>query len=178
VEATIAAPRKLGGLRPEARRPPPSISGLSVVSRLPLSIAERQRRRAEERLSAAGVAAKIRVEEDVTSIGPGTFLFLAARGRAGFSNLGQRGIPAERVADLAVEPLLVYLASGAEVDDHLADQLVPFLALAGEQSSFTCPTVSPHLRTVAWVVQQFLPVRVELEEGYPSRVLITPPGAL
>lgn len=29
-------------------------------------------------------------------------------------------------------------------------------------------------RTVAWVVGQFLPVRIELDEGPPARVLIAP----
>ena len=90
---------------------------------------------------------------DAPARGPGSFLFLAHRGRAGFSALGRRGVPAERVADEAVEPYLAYRASGAAVDGHLADQLVPFLALARAASAFTCPTLSSHLRTVAWVVE-------------------------
>jgi RNA 3'-terminal phosphate cyclase len=49
--------------------------------------------------------------------------------------------------------------------------------LASSPSSFTCPTVSPHLRTVAWTVQQFLPVKIELGEGRPARVTITPTTA-
>jgi RNA 3'-terminal phosphate cyclase (ATP)/RNA 3'-terminal phosphate cyclase (GTP) len=60
------------------------------------------------------------------------------------------------------------------VDEHLADQLVPFLALAREPSSYTCPAVSGHLTTVAWVVEQFLPVRVGVEAGSPPRVRIEP----
>lgn len=58
----------------------------------------------------------------------------------------------------------------ADVDDHLADQLVPFLALASEPSAYTCPDLSLHLRAVAWVVEQFLPVRVTLGDGSPVRV--------
>ncbi len=84
---------------------------------------------------------------------------------------------AEQVADEAVDQLLAYLASGGEVDDYLADQLAPFLALAQKQSVFTCPTLSPHLRTVAWVVEQFLPVRIDLEEERPARLRIIPPRA-
>ena len=177
VEATISPTNALRGLGTEGRESPTVITGLSAVSRLPRSIAERQARRAQERLTAAGVAAQIRVEEDATALGPGTFLFLGVPGRAGFSALGRRGVPAERVADEAVDQLLTYLASGAELDDHLADQLVPFLALAGEQSAFTCPSLPSHLTTVAWVVQQFLPVRIEMEEGRPARVWIIPPRA-
>jgi RNA 3'-terminal phosphate cyclase len=74
------------------------------------------------------------------------------------------------VADEVVDPLLAYLETGASVDDHLADQLVPFLALADTPSAFTCPRVSSHLRTVAWVVERMLPIRVVLDEGPPARV--------
>jgi RNA 3'-terminal phosphate cyclase (ATP) len=156
------------------------LEGVSAVSRLPRSIAERQRARALERLAAAGRSAAIALVEDRSAIGPGTLLMLTAAGeaaRAGFSALGRRGVRAETVADEAADPLLAYLASGATVDDHLADQLVPFLALADAPSAFTCPRVSSHLRTVAWVVERMLPVRVALEEGPPARVEVRPaPG--
>lgn len=150
------------------------IAGVSSVSHLPRSIAERQRDRVAERLSAAGIPCEIALEQDATALGPGTLVFLSLRGRAAFSALGRRGLPAERVADQAVDALLDFLSSGAAVDVHLADQLVPFLALASSPSRFTCPTLSPHLKTVAWAVRQFLPVRIELDEGHPSRVAITP----
>lgn len=177
VEATIVPARGLSPFSPETGGRASTIRGLSAVSHLPRSIAERQRCRATERLRAAGLSADMAVAEDATALGPGTLLFLAAPARAGFSALGRRGLRAEAVADQAVEPLLAYHASGALVDDHLADQLVPFLALAPEVSTFTCPTLSPHLRTVAWVVQQFLPVRIDLDDGPPARVQITPPSA-
>jgi RNA 3'-phosphate cyclase len=176
IEATVDPTTRtaLAGFVSETRDEPARLRGLSAVSHLPRSIAERQRRRAEERLAAAGVAAEIAIAEDVTALGPGTFLFLALKDRAGFSALGRRGLPAEQVADAAVEPLLSYLASGAAVDEHLADQLVPFLAMGTRASIFTCPTVSRHLATVAWVVEQFLPARIVLEDGPPARVRISP----
>jgi RNA 3'-terminal phosphate cyclase len=60
------------------------------------------------------------------------------------------------------------------VDAHLADQLVPFCALASIESGFTCPAISLHLATVAWVVEKFLRVRIHLEAGRPARVRIIP----
>jgi RNA 3'-terminal phosphate cyclase (ATP) len=176
VEATIApTPRAAWhgfvAETPDAAHP---VRGLSAVSHLPRSIAERQRRRAAEQLAAAGVAAEIAIEEAAPAFGAGTLVFLAVRGRAGFSALGRRGLPAEQVADAAVAPLLAWLASRAAVDDHLADQLVPFCALAGAESRFTCPAISPHLATVAWVVEQLLPVRVRLDAGPPAHVRIAP----
>jgi RNA 3'-terminal phosphate cyclase (ATP) len=150
------------------------LTGLSAVSHLPRTIAERQRRRALERLHAAALDADIDVHEDTTSRGPGTLLLLAVRGRAGFSALGRRGVPAERVADEAVEPLLEWRASGAAVDDRLADQLLPFLALGRGPSYLTCPRVSGHLATVAWVIRQVLDARIELDTGPAGRVGVFP----
>lgn len=174
IEATITPGGKLDGLALQAPADFGLISGLSAVCQLPRSIAERQCQRALDRLSVAGMRAEIAVKEDTTARSPGTLLFLSVRGRAGFSALGRRGVPAERVADEAVDAFLAFQASRAAVDDRWADQLVPFLALAQRDSSLTCPTVSPHLRTVAWVVQQFLPAGIELDEGHPARVSIRP----
>jgi RNA 3'-terminal phosphate cyclase (ATP) len=163
---------------------PPTLEGVAAVSRLPRSIAERQRARALDRLAAAGRSATITIEEDRTARGPGTLTMLTASGEsalAGFSALGRRGVRAETIADEAVAPLLAYLETGAAVDDHLADQLIAFLALAGGPSAFTCPALSTHLRTVAWMVERMLPVRVTLDEGPPARVEVrampgAPPG--
>jgi RNA 3'-terminal phosphate cyclase (ATP) len=175
VEASITPSRPWGGIRWERHGGPPTIEGISAVSRLPLSIAERQRARALARLTGSGLSAQITLLEDRTALGPGTLLMLSATGEsalAGFSALGRRGVRAETVADEAVDPLIDYLQSGAAVDDHLADQLIPFLALAGAPSVFSCPTLSSHVRTVSWLVEQMLPVRVTLEEGRPARVVI------
>jgi len=149
-----------------------AITGLSAVSRLPRAIAERQRTRALERLEAEGLGAAIALEEDRAALGPGTILFLSVRGRAGFSALGRRGLPAERVADDAVDQLLGWRRSGAALDEHLADQLVPYLALAPGASSYTCPRITGHLRTVAELVGRFLPVEITLEDSRPAEVRI------
>jgi RNA 3'-terminal phosphate cyclase (ATP) len=173
VTAIISPSSRRGGFVGTSS-PVATIVGVSAVSRLPRSIAERQRRRAEERLAAAGLAARITIEEDTTALGPGTLLLLAVPGRAGFSALGRRGLPAERVADAAVDELLAWVESHAAIDDRLADQLLPFLALAQGPSIFTCSTLSSHLTTVAWVVRQFASVEIRLHEGPPARVEIVP----
>ena len=180
LEATIkpTARRALRGFVADTRDATVPIRGLSAVSHLPQSIAKRQRDRAAARLAAAGVPTQIAVVEATSAFGAGTLLFLAIRGRAGFSALGRRGLPAEEVADVAVAPLLAFLASGAAVDDHLADQLLPFCALANTESAFTCPTISGHLSTVAWVIEQFLPVRIRLDGGRPAHVSVTPAAGM
>lgn len=174
IEARIVPAADIGGFVARSPAPAPEVRGLSVVSRLPRSIAERQAERARQRLEAAGVRCDVAIEVDEGARSPGTLVFLCVHGRAGFSALGRRGLPAEQVADAAVDDLLTWLKAGAMVDDHLADQLIPVLALAGARSAFTCASLTTHLRTVAWVVEQFLPVRIGLTEGAPGSVDVAP----
>lgn len=180
IEADVRPAAGWQGLGWTARAARPSISGVSAVSRLPLAIAERQRLQMLRRLAARGLEAEIALVDDREALGPGTLAFLAVAGegaRAGFSSLGRRGVRAEAVADEAADQLLAYLDGGAAVDEHLADQLVPFLALARSPSVLTATTRSSHLETVAWVVEQFLPARVEITGDRPARVSVTPAGA-
>ncbi|RPJ56392.1 MAG: RNA 3'-phosphate cyclase, partial [Acidobacteria bacterium] len=110
---------------------PLRVRGLSVVSRLSPEIAERQRDRAARRLQAAGLAADIAVR-DVAARDPGTFVWLVVEAEGplgGFSALGRRGVPAEQVADEAVDALLEFVRADAGCDPHLADQLILPMAL-------------------------------------------------
>jgi RNA 3'-terminal phosphate cyclase (ATP) len=142
-----------------------SVEGLSVVSRLPVSIARRQRQRALDRLHKEGLGARIRVSE-VPSVGPGTFIIMVAifeHISAGFSALGKRGKPAEAVADEAADELLTFLRTRGAVDPHLADQLVLYMALGKGPSRLTTSSISAHLLTNIWVLEHFLPGRLAVE---------------
>lgn len=160
--------------RGELRR----LYGLSAYANLPAHVGERQRRRAEALLRAAGLAAEWEVSE-APAPGPGSAVILVAEGAgwiAGFSALGERGKPAERVAEEACADLLRWWRSGAAVEMHLADQLVLPMALGSGPSSLGTCRVTPHLLTNAWAVQQMLPVQVEVqgEEGAAGRVAVRP----
>jgi RNA 3'-terminal phosphate cyclase (ATP) len=154
------------------------LRGLSAVSSLPRSIAERQRARAEGFLRPRGFAPHIEVVE-APARGQGTVVFLIAeyeQAVAGFTALGARGKPAEKVAEEACEQFMAHHQSGAAVDPHLADQLILPLALAAGPSAFTTSQITQHLLTNIWVVEQFLPVRFQIEgqEGEPGQVTVTP----
>jgi len=154
------------------------LRGLSAVSNLPRSIAERQRARAEAFLRPRGFAPHIEVVE-APARGQGTVVFLIAeyeQAVAGFTALGARGKPAEKVAEEACEQFMAHHQSGAAVDPHLADQLILPLALAAGPSAFTTSQITQHLLTNIWVVEQFLPVRFQIEgqEGEPGQVTVTP----
>jgi RNA 3'-terminal phosphate cyclase (ATP) len=70
---------------------------------------------------------------------------------------GERGVSAEQVAARAVAEMRGYLDSSSAVGEHLADQLLLPLALAGA-GSFTTVVPSGHTLTNAEAIAKFLPV--------------------
>ena len=157
------------------------IWGLSTLSNLPRHVAERQRDQAIKRIKKElNMEPEINILYDASSNGPGSFLFLLAeheKAIAGFSSLGKKGKQAEKVADEAVDNLKDYLHSGGCIDPHLADQLVPFMALTKGNSSFTTTRITDHLLTNLWIISHFLQVKVEKqgETGKTGRVDFIPP---
>ncbi|RJP23354.1 MAG: RNA 3'-phosphate cyclase [Deltaproteobacteria bacterium] len=153
-----------------------SVSGRSCVANLPLSIAVRQRKAAIDPLAAYS---PIIDTATVPSPGKGTFLFIKVdtmAGSAGFSALGAIGKRAEDVGLEAARDALAYIESRAVLDPRLADQLVLFLALSKEPSTFTTSQVTNHLVTHLHVVRRMLGTRFEIEGGIgtPGTVRLTP----
>ncbi|MCP4211113.1 MAG: RNA 3'-terminal phosphate cyclase [Halieaceae bacterium] len=152
------------------------VSGLSIIANLPAHIARRQQEQVERRLR--GRVPDLQVETaTLASPGQGTAVFLQAiyqTGCAAFTALGRRGKPAERVADEAVDALDMFLATGAAVDKHLADQLILPLALLPGESTFTTAEITQHLLTNIDVVQSFLPVSIDVQGalGKPGAIRI------
>ena len=168
----------LAGLDLRERGAVVRVRGLSASSNLPKHIRTRQEGAALQVLRSNGVNARFEVV-DAPSKGQGTVVFLWAdfeNAVAGFTSLGERGKPAEQVAEEAARELVEFLHGHAALDRHLADQLVLPMALAATPSQFTTERVTQHLLTNAWVVNQFFPgrVRVEGEEGQPGACWIGP----
>lgn len=152
----------------------------SAVSRLSMSIAERQMNTASARLREMGLEFDQTLTEYPAG-GPGTVVFMSLRtGRAGFQSLGELHKRAEKVADEACDELEQHLASGMAIDKHLADQLIIPMALAKQDVSgfeipkhgFTTSEITQHLLTNIAVVEEFLPVRFQVngELGQPGMV--------
>lgn len=107
--------------------------------------------------------------------GPGNALLLELRYAELtelFTAFGEKGIPAETVALRLAKDALHFHRSGAAVGEHLADQLLLPMALAGA-GSFRMVTLSSHFQTNIEVIQKFLPVTfaVEAAEGVHSVTL-------
>ena len=159
------------GQKMEPEKKHETITGISHSSNLPEHVTRRQADSALAVLKAAGYVVSIDTENSrYPSTGSGITLW---GGHMGGSALGKRGLPAEKVGQSSAREIIVELGSGAAVDVHLADQLIPYMGLAGS-GSFTVREVSEHTRTNIWVVEQFLDVefRIEKQEGGLFRIYL------
>jgi RNA 3'-terminal phosphate cyclase (ATP) len=137
-----------------------TVQGVSHCSNLAEHVAARQADSAAEVLQQAGFSAQISREAlRLPSLGSGITLWSGCKGA---SSLGERGLPAEKVGRKAAEELIIELRSAATVDVHLADQLIPYLALAG--GCCTVREISLHARTNIWTVGHFLDAKIDIKE--------------
>ncbi len=135
----------------------------ALVSRLPLSIAEREVRTVLDRLDWPDDRA---VAQEVDSAGPGNCVMIRIASEhvtEVFTGFGRKGVRAEQVAAGAAEQAQRYLAAGVPVGEHLADQLLIPMALAGGGTLNTL-TPSSHLRTNIDVLRRFIDVQVQTEQ--------------
>ncbi|MCX9084464.1 MAG: RNA 3'-terminal phosphate cyclase [Candidatus Methanoperedens sp.] len=137
------------------------VEGISHSSRLPAHVSERQAGSAGKCLHENGFGSKITTEvNDHHSTGSAITLWCGA---AGGIALGKQGLKAEKVGEIAANAIIDELRSRAGVDEFLADQLIPYMALAGG-GSFTTRLISSHTKTNIWVTEQFLPVKFKIED--------------
>lgn len=149
-----------------------SLKKLSLVSRvanLPLGIAERQTSQFVKLLTVDFPALQVEDKtEQIHAACPGTYIFAKLEFEnitAGFCALGERGKPAEQVAQDAYQEFKSYLLEKESVyDSHLADQIGIFLALnrfrtgnKGEPFLIKTNKMTRHLETNIWLIRQFLP---------------------
>jgi len=143
-----------------------SITAYVVTAGLPTDVGERGAGVIRNSLSKLNDKLKIEIR-DLASAGQGAAITLVAdceSGPVGFSAIGERGKRIETVADEACMGFEAWYTSGAACDEHLADQLVLPQALAAGESRWTTCGVTEHLRSVLWLLPQFLPLKVNLLE--------------
>ena len=142
-----------------------------LLANLPAHIAEREGKKLGELTSWDPLSFEIR---HIDAAGPGNAVLLELESENVteiFTAFGEVGVSAEAVAEKAVREMREYLKAGVPVGEHLADQLLLPLALAGSGSYRTLP-LSLHARTQVDLIPEFLGVRitVEEEEGGGRRV--------
>jgi RNA 3'-terminal phosphate cyclase (ATP) len=103
--------------------------------------------------------------DTVEATGPGNIVMISAEFEHVSelaSGFGQRGVRAELVAMQATECWQAYEKSEAPVGEHLADQLLLLLAMAG-RGSFSTMAPTLHTRTNSEVIAKFLDIAFRIE---------------
>jgi len=131
----------------------------ALVANLPRHIAERELQVVAKRLG--WKKAELAVAEAEGVAGAGNVLTLLAEAEHGaevVTGFGAKGTPAEKVAEKACRAMRRWLDARVPVGEHLADQLLVPLALAGGGRFRTLPPTA-HATTNAALIERFLPVR-------------------
>jgi RNA 3'-terminal phosphate cyclase (ATP) len=169
MRARIDPPERLTGFELTERGELRHRRVTAAVSRLPVTIARRELDTVQRELS--WDPRLFHTDVITSSRGPGNVLTIEMQ----FQNVtevvtgfGMRGVRAETVAARAAKAARRYLLSNAPVGQHLADQLLLPLVLAGEGRYVTLePT--PHLRTNADVIGRFLDNELVIHERADAR---------
>lgn len=152
---------------------PVPLAAIVCLAGLPRHVGERELAVVRQRL--ALLQERCTIAEHPEAFGPGNSLHVVTAGD-GFANVftgfGAPRVRSEQVAEEAVAATERFLASGAAVDEHLADQLLLPLALAGG-GSFTTTQPSGHTRTNSETITAFLPAAIRQEQESESRWRIT-----
>ena len=144
------------------------VGGISVCTFLAdRKVAERQAKAASEYLKARGFESNIRIVNDYSNpLQKGSSIVLWAETDKnvllGGDAIGEIRKPSEAVGKEAAENLYKEIESKATVDIHMADILVPYVALAEGQSVYLAREVSDHLETNIWLAEKILGVKFNL----------------
>lgn len=135
-----------------------------LLANLPRHIAERELETLREHLP-GGVDEEI--VETSSPVGAGNALLVVLQFEhvtEVIGEIGEKGRPAESVAQSAAQATRSYLEADAPVGPHLADQLLLPLVQGG--GAFRTSTLTPHFHTQAAVIGQFFddPLSVRAEE--------------
>ena len=147
--------------------------GFSAVSGLPDGVARRQAKRLAYRLKKEDIESHIPLEEWAGAANPGTVaavVFRQAPVPTLFVGLGERGKPAESVADDAADEAIRYRDAKAPVDPHSADQLLLPLVFSPDASEYRTSEITRHLTTNIDTIRRFVDREIGLDgrEGEPG----------
>jgi RNA 3'-terminal phosphate cyclase (ATP) len=159
------------------------IKGMALSSLLTeRQVSDRMANSCQKTLHAAGYDADIDILYDTreqpvykrVSTQPGAALALVAKTNTGCligaDMAGARGRSSEFIGKKTARNLLEDLHSGATVDRYLADQLIPYAALATGTSSTVIPKMTDHIESRLWLIETILGAEKTLKK---RRLVIT-----
>jgi len=133
------------------------INGVSHAVKLPVHIAERQAKSAENILLKEGYNSKIKIKTSERAIGPGSSIFLWTNGSTPVSGsaVGEPDKRAEKVGSEAAKEILYHISRQSAVDRYMGDQIIPYIALAGESNVKTAE-LTQHALTNIHITEKFI----------------------
>ncbi len=170
VTLTIKPPHSLQPIRLTNFGKLERIKGISVCTFLAdRKVAERQAKTASTYLSEKGYAADIQVVNDKSNpFQKGSSITLWGKTDTnaiiGADSIGELKKNSEIVGIEAAKKICVELSARSTVDVHLADMLIPYMALAEGTSTFLTRKVTDHLETNVWLVEKMLKVRFNIQK--------------
>ena len=135
----------------------------ALISLLPASIGQREITKAQEILDWQDALSQV---QEVTTPGPGNSFQLSIDSKTHcnvFEVVGELGVSAERVARRAAGRVNKFIHAKVAVEEHLADQLLLLIALAGS-GSFTTTKPSLHTTTNIAVIKQMLGKEISVNQ--------------
>jgi RNA 3'-phosphate cyclase len=174
------------GLKPLQLTERPEVKGVRGIShcvRLPVHVAQRQAAAAQEvlnKINELDVSITLETYPLATDphIAPGSGIALYTDnepGRVlGADSVGERGRPAEEVGRQAATQLTAEINSGAPVDRHMSDILIPYLAVADGNSDFRTSVITMHTITNARIAELVSGAKITVhgEVGKPGTVRV------
>jgi RNA 3'-terminal phosphate cyclase (ATP) len=170
VTMTVTPPHRLQPIRLENFGKLKSVKGVSVCTFLAeRKVAERQAKAAGEYLAEKGYAADIQVVNDRSNpFQKGSSITLWAEtdkgAIIGADAIGELAKTSEAVGREAAEKLYAEISSTPTVDVHLADMLIPYVALAEGASTFLTRAVSDHLEANVWLAEKMLNTQFKIQK--------------
>lgn len=180
LHVTIAGNCNLNGINLRNKGKRLNAKGLGIAANLSPSIAARIASQMQHVLRAENIPHRMKqVNPKGLSSGAAAFLSMTYENAvAGFSALGEKGKPAEAVANEAAEALAMHdqHPSGHALDQYLPDQLLVAMALARGGSSLSTTEITQHTLTNASVIGRFLNRTIEIQggKGQPGVILVHP----
>ncbi len=147
-----------------------TVGGVSVCTFLAdRRVAERQAKEAARLLQARGFNPEIHIVNDFSNpMQKGSSLVLWAETDTGVllgsDSIGELGKTSEAVAQEAVKHLIDEIDAKATVDVHMADMLIPYMALAKGESAYLTRVISDHLESNIWLASEILNVDFHIEK--------------
>jgi RNA 3'-terminal phosphate cyclase (ATP) len=156
----VPVPDRLRAVNFAQTATPEKLWGIALCSHLQeRKVSHRMSAAAQEVLARHGYPAAIDCLYEDTALQPGAALALfadCADARLGADMAGAPRRTSETIGRTVARHLLKEIQSGATLDRHAADQIIPFASLASGQTEFRVAAITDHMESNAWLAREFL----------------------